>query len=122
MTRQAKHEGQGNMMNRKVALIAFALTLVSCSNSAKTASEPADGARTEVLPGTISDAMLDTDQSRKQAPLIEFTPSALPKIIPNSDHSGLPAHGTLGDSKAPGFTSTSGADDAAQLKPKPAAR
>ncbi len=125
MTRQAKHVGQGNMMSRKVVLIAFSLTLVSCNNNAENASERAGATRAEVLPGTISDAMLHADQSRTQAPLIEFTPavtpSALPKSVPSSDHSGLPTEGTLGASKNPAITSTFGTADPAQLKPIPAA-
>ena len=55
------------MMIRTLALIAFTLALDGCER--KSANQAAGVASGEVLPGSISDAMLDTDQSRAQAAL-----------------------------------------------------
>lgn len=46
---------------------ATALTLAGCKEQSEVKAPAASG---EVLPGTVSDAMLDTDQSQAQAPVM----------------------------------------------------
>ena len=65
-------------MNRTIALIAFLLALGGCEKNAETSAAGAAGA--EVLPGSVSDAMLDTDQSRAQAPLDAAKPAVKARL------------------------------------------
>ncbi|MEO0030625.1 MAG: hypothetical protein RIS94_383 [Pseudomonadota bacterium] len=59
-------------MNRAVTVIALALALCGCGKKAEQAGKAAGG---EVLPGTISDAMLDTSHSQAEAPLMPAKPA-----------------------------------------------
>lgn len=51
-----------------VALLSLALALAGCGDKAAQQA-PGKAAGGEVLPGTISDAMINVDQSRVQAPV-----------------------------------------------------
>lgn len=62
-------------MKRRVPTISVALALVACATLAGCGKKAGDGngkaqaAGGEVLPGTVSDAMIDLDRSQAEAPL-----------------------------------------------------
>lgn len=65
-----------------VFALAAVLLLSGCGkSSAPQASSTASG---EILPGSVSDAMLDTDQSQAQAPLAPAAHSTAPKADASS--------------------------------------
>jgi hypothetical protein len=65
--------------SRSVAVVLVPLLALGACNSASTpqASSTASG---EILPGSVSDAMLDTDRSQAQAPLAPAARSAAAKV------------------------------------------
>ena len=114
-------------MNRIIALIALPLTLSCCGKGAETSPPNAAGA--EVLPGSVSDAMLDTNQSRAQAPLVVARPVADSSRAPQAEttpqddampsgNEPIPPDGTASKPAA----SPSSAAVTPKPKPKPAPR
>lgn len=64
------------------AALALLLALSACNtSSAPQASSTASG---EILPGSVSDAMLETDRSQAQAPLAPVAQSAGAKVDPGA--------------------------------------
>ena len=125
-------------MHCRDALIAITLALAGCHD--KGSDVTANAARAEVLPGSVSDAMLNTDQSRTQAPFIEIKPTSSPspaaKEAPATNDISSAADGTpLGPVSLVPISPTtvsparvslvpksnSGPSDAVQPKSKPAA-
>jgi hypothetical protein len=112
-------------MNRTVALVAFSLALGGCE---KQLEDPGAGAAVaEVLPGSVSDAMLDIDQSRAQAPLAAIKPtvtiSASASEVPSAEASTLRVVDTSVASVTPTSKPVTAPSPAsATPKPKPAAR
>ena len=66
---------------RRIAMLAVVLALVACGD-AKT--EERDTAAGKILPGSISDAMLQTDRLQSEAPLVA------PKIADGDEKAGAP--------------------------------
>lgn len=89
--------------SRHLILALAPLLLGACGkSSAPQAGSTASG---EILPGSVSDAMLDTDRSQAQPPLAPAAPSAAPK----------------GDSSASADASETATDAAATAEAAPAA-
>jgi hypothetical protein len=111
-------------MNRKIALIVFTLVLGGCER--KTANQAAGAASGEVLPGSVSDAMLDTDQSRAKAPLAVVRPvvsaSGRAAEVQSSVDGAQSAESTLIASDASASKPVTASSASAQPKPKPLAR
>ena len=68
-------------------LICAALALSGCTKAAPPPSGKAAGG--EVLPGTISDAMLNLDRSQAQAPLQPVAEHQAPADVASDDASGV---------------------------------
>ena len=66
---------------RRIAMLAVVLALVACGD-AKT--DERDTAAGKILPGSISDAMLQTDRLQSEAPLVA------PKIADGAEKAGAP--------------------------------
>lgn len=111
-------------MNRTIALVAFSLALGGCE---KKAENPAAGAAGgEVLPGSVSDAMLDTDQSQAQAPLVDVRPTTNAKLAgreaPVAEDSLPPTKDTSVTSATPPSKPVFAPGASPTPKPKPSAR
>lgn len=111
-------------MIRTLALIAFSLALGGCKQEAKNSAAGAAGA--EILPGSVSDAMLDTDQSRAQAPFVAVRPTANAKLAGReaavAEDSVPPANAASVASSIPPSKPASTPGASPTLKPKPSAR
>ncbi len=114
-------------MKRIIALIALTLTLSCCGKGAQTTAPNAAGA--EVLPGSVSDAMLDPDQSRAEAPLVVARPVANPSRAPQDaaipEEDAQPADNGAIAPEGPATKAAAAPSSAAvtpKPKPKPAAR
>ncbi len=111
-------------MIRTIALIVFALALGGCERRATNLSAGAAGS--EVLPGSTSDAMLDTNQSRAQAPLVVVRPvvnsSSRGAEFPISDDSEPSDANTKTEPNISASKPATPSSTAVPPKPKPAAR
>ncbi len=96
-----------------LSLALFALAMLAGCDSAF-APKAGPTASGEVLPGTVSDAMLDTDRSQAEAPLAPTAPSAASK-----DDKPMAASDAAADTSAP--TEGPAPDTDAPAKPAPAA-
>jgi hypothetical protein len=107
------------MIHRLLSLLVLAplLALGACnSSSAPQASSTASG---EILPGSVSDAMLDTDRSQAQAPLAPAAHSAAAKVDPgaSADASDTTADPAATTDTAPTDQTPSAAKAATTPKP-----
>lgn len=107
------------MIHRLLCLLVLAplLPLGACnSSSAPQASSTASG---EILPGSVSDAMLDTDRSQAQAPLAPAAHSAAAKVDPgaSADASDTTADPAATTDTAPTDQTPSAAKAATTPKP-----
>lgn len=107
------------MIHRLLSLLVLAplFALGACnSSSAPQASSTASG---EILPGSVSDAMLDTDRSQAQAPLAPAAHSAAAKVDPgaSADASDTTADPAATTDTAPTDQTPSAAKAATTPKP-----
>lgn len=93
---------------RLLALVALA-GLAGCGSQAPAPAAPATGG--EVLPGTVSDAMLDTSRSRAEPPLLPVRPT---DAAPGNVAAASEAADDLAPEPAP-----AAAGDAAPANPPP---
>lgn len=97
-------------------VLAAALVLAGCNKQADVKAPVAIG---EVLPGTVSDAMLETDQSQAQAPVLALSPSRSAKV---DEGNAGPAGDATGDATAalePVSSATPEVKPSATPAPKP---
>ena len=66
---------------RRIAMLAVVLALAACGDAKTDERDPAAG---KILPGSISDAMLQTDRLQSEAPLVA------PKIADGDEKAGAP--------------------------------
>ncbi len=108
-------------MNRTMALFAFSLALGGCEKQAENPS--AGAASAEVLPGSVSDAMLDIEQSRAQAPLAAIKPTVTIPAVPTAEAStSRVADTSIAPVTPTSKTVTAPSPASATPKPKPTAR
>lgn len=93
--------------------LAPALLLGGCGQSS--APQAASTASGEILPGSVSDAMLDTDRTQAQAPL---APAARSTVAKGDASTAVEASDPAGDAAA---NADAGPADAAPASPKAAA-
>jgi hypothetical protein len=108
-------------MNRTIALFAFLLALSGCEKKAENAAAGAAGS--EVLPGSVSDAMLDTNQSRAQAPVVAAKPTGnktpAGEEAPLANRGVPPLEDTPASSATSGTKSVTAPNASATLNPQP---
>lgn len=104
-------------MNRTMALVAFSLALGGCEKQAENPGAGAAGA--EVLPGSVSDAMLDTDQSREQAPLAAIKPTVTTSASADDASNASESAPRTEDRSASPAASTSKPEPSASATPRP---
>lgn len=95
------------------ASLAPVMLLGGCGQSS--APQAASTASGEILPGSVSDAMLETDRTQAQAPL---APAARSAVAKEDASTAVEASDSTGDAAA---NADAGADDAAPAAPKVAA-
>lgn len=78
-------------MKRTMFVLGAALAMAGCQKQADVKAPAAGG---EVLPGSVSDAMLDTDRSQAQAPVLAATPTSSAKAVKSE---AAPAAEATGD-------------------------
>ena len=86
---------------KRLALLALPLALAACGQQADTPAEQGGAASGEVLPGSISDAMIPLEQLDSQAPLAPRQARATgddidaeqPEVTPEPGVDGAPANG-----------------------------
>ncbi|MEI6640639.1 MAG: hypothetical protein WCL10_01290 [Novosphingobium sp.] len=102
--------------------LAPALMLTGCGSSSTPQAGPT--ASGEILPGTVSDAMLDTDRSQAEAPLAPAAHSAATKANPAATASNAASDGSAAGVGAPAgeAPNTSPPKPGTAASPKPAAR
>ncbi|WP_421851454.1 hypothetical protein [Novosphingobium sp.] len=93
-------------------VLAPLLLLGACGKSSTPQAGPT--ASGEILPGSVSDAMLDTDRSQAQAPLAPVAHSAAPKVDTSA---AADASDPATDAAAP---TEAGQNDQEVARPKPA--
>lgn len=99
-----------------IVVLALALALTACGK--KAASDASQGATGEVLPGSVSDAMLQTDRLRASAPL-DPRSGAAPGDKTASDK-GKPGKSAPTADADGGDASTTTAPEPAETTPSPA--
>lgn len=72
------------LLTTKSLAVAVAPLLILSGCSKSSAPQAGSTASGEILPGSVSDAMLDTDRSQAQAPLAPAAHSAVAKVEPDT--------------------------------------